>query len=597
MEYHGQYAIVGPPGTGKTSRLSKTVQRILRGGAQAHTLPVLICSLTRTAAAEIGGRNPNLPREAVGTLHSHAYRAIGQPKLVHDALSEWNQAYPDWAIRSAFNDLDAPDRDEYEAPRANNGDALLGAAQLLRSLDVRECDWPIHPHAGARRNELLDFWDSWSRFKQQTDTIDFGDMIEIAYNECREAPGSPPIILADEAQDHSAQELRLLRKWGDAAGALIIVGDPWQALYTWRGAHPDMFDDPAIPSDHRDVLPQSYRIPASVHAAATEWIRQLSTWHRIEYQPRRDDHGNTVRGTVRQTKSTYCRGLRTIMSEVQDARDAGESIMIMATCGYMLRGICRMLRSHVIPYANPWRRKNALWNPIPVARRGRYGRMLTATERISALLTPIEGALDGIDDGTDFDFGANVGRSNARIWTWSELHQWASVLPVTNIMVRGGKQRIESRAKQTPDVPMSLDDIDALFHPSAAPTVRAIATAQASVTTALGWWWERLPTNRRKSTQFAANVAQRRGSKALLEPPAVYVGTIHSFKGGEADRVILFPDLSPKAFRAWRHGGTARDAIIRQIYVGMTRARNELILGSAETALAVSFSGMIGAEP
>ena len=57
----------------------------------------------------------------------------------------------------------------------------------------------------------------------------------------------------------------LVRKWGHEAGASICVGDPWQALYTWRGAHVELFNDPSVPRSHRDVLSRSYRVPRRVH--------------------------------------------------------------------------------------------------------------------------------------------------------------------------------------------------------------------------------------------------------------------------------------------------------------------------------------------
>jgi superfamily I DNA/RNA helicase len=54
------------------------------------------------------------------------------------------------------------------------------------------------------------------------------------------------------------------------------------------------------------------------------------------------------------------------------------------------------------------------------------------------------------------------------------------------------------------------------------------------------------------------------------------VGTIHSVKGGEADVVYLFPDLSQAGAAQYASMGTARDAVIRQFYVGATRAREKL---------------------
>ena len=43
-------------------------------------MSVLISSLTKAAATEIGGRNLPISFDALGTLHSHCYHALGRPE-------------------------------------------------------------------------------------------------------------------------------------------------------------------------------------------------------------------------------------------------------------------------------------------------------------------------------------------------------------------------------------------------------------------------------------------------------------------------------------------------------------------------------------
>jgi superfamily I DNA/RNA helicase len=81
-----------------------------------------------------------------------------------------------------------------------------------------------------------------------------------------------------------------------------------------------------------------------------------------------------------------------------------------------------------------------------------------------------------------------------------------------------------------------------------------------------------------KRIQYPCEVVMARGPKALLEAPNVIVGTMHSVKGGEADVVLVFPDLSPQGQRASRRHGPSRDAVIGTFYVGMTRVRERLYL-------------------
>jgi superfamily I DNA/RNA helicase len=68
----------------------------------------------------------------------------------------------------------------------------------------------------------------------------------------------------------------------------------------------------------------------------------------------------------------------------------------------------------------------------------------------------------------------------------------------------------------------------------------------------------------------------------------VIVGTIHSVKGGEADVVFLFPDVSRAANTAYQRFGPERDSVIRLFYVGVTRARKTLYICQRESSMAVT---------
>jgi superfamily I DNA/RNA helicase len=71
----------------------------------------------------------------------------------------------------------------------------------------------------------------------------------------------------------------------------------------------------------------------------------------------------------------------------------------------------------------------------------------------------------------------------------------------------------------------------------------------------------------------------------LLKRPSIIIGTIHSVKGGEADVVYLFPDLSLAGINEWHNTNGddtyGKDSIIRLFYVAMTRAKQELVICNA----------------
>ena len=75
MEERNESRVVGPPGCGKTTWLTNQVGNAVEAGKT-----VLISSLTKAAAAEIGGRGMPIHWDSLGTLHSHCYHVLGQPE-------------------------------------------------------------------------------------------------------------------------------------------------------------------------------------------------------------------------------------------------------------------------------------------------------------------------------------------------------------------------------------------------------------------------------------------------------------------------------------------------------------------------------------
>ena len=64
----------------------------------------------------------------------------------------------------------------------------------------------------------------------------------------------------------------------------------------------------------------------------------------------------------------------------------------------------------------------------------------------------------------------------------------------------------------------------------------------------------------------------------FFEEPLVVIGTVHSVKGAEADTVVMFPDLSEAGAAESRGSVQGHDALVRMIYVGLTRSRGDVVL-------------------
>jgi len=539
-----EYRIFGPPGTGKTTNLTRQIRRAAERFGQDS---VLVTSFSRTAAAELAGRDLPLSPDRIGTLHSHCFHALGCPQIAECHVDEWNKENPHLQItpkkkqgRLEGDESAEDDGSERETP----GDEFLGQLNRWRGMMIPRGAWPA---------VLREFAAKWNEYKEALGLLDFCDLVDTALRDIPFAPKNPSVIFADEAQDLNRMQLRLIRKWGERANYFIVAADDDQTIYSFTGATPDAVLDPEIPDDHKIILKQSYRVPRAIHARAVRWIEQVNRRQEKDYLPRpfEGDFNRLSTGTY---KSPEYYILKTALQHLEQ----GKSVMFLTSCGYMLQPIVQVLRKNAIPFHNPYRRSNGFWNPL------RMGRGSSANRVLSLLVAHPQ-------------FG-----EGARAWTCGDFALWADWLHSEGVIKRGMKKKLSSL---TPADPVTIGTLDETFEPGALEAL--LKTFDGSYGDLLEWWRRRLNATVFKRAQFTSDIAAVRGPQALVDAPRVVVGTIHSVKGGEADVVYLFPDLSREGDAAYQQAGQPRDSVIRQFYVGMTRARETLYICQQESGMAV----------
>lgn len=214
-EIGGEYRVYGPPGCGKTTWLSRQITR----AAQARgSEEVFVASFTKTAAVELVGRNLPISDKAVGTLHSHCYRAIGDPTIAEVHVEDFNTEFPHYALSSsAKGKMDEAAVDT--AAGETDADALLNQYNILRNKMIPKDQWSP---------EILGFANAWETFKENNELLDFTDLIETAYKNFDTPLNAPTIGFIDECQDLTPLQFELVRKWGRTMERLILVGDPDQ---------------------------------------------------------------------------------------------------------------------------------------------------------------------------------------------------------------------------------------------------------------------------------------------------------------------------------------------------------------------------------
>lgn len=533
-----EFRVYGPPGTGKTTylveRLRDAVSRV--GGGHVRVVAFSRAAALEMGARALGGANLEIPRGNIGTLHAAMWSHLGRPPLAETrrVADDWNRSMARDQSEVVGGDQAAPSEDvELDLrvdllPESSGDPKKLEAASLLRARLCPVEDWP---------EDVRDFYERWTAWKESQGVLDFTDLIERGL-ELEHAPGRPLILFVDEAQDLSALELRVVRRWGESAQTFVLAGDDDQTIYTWRGASADALASP-LPREQMRILGKSYRLPAPILDASVRYVSRLS--RRVDKQFAPSGHD----GEVRSENASWSEP--EAVAEIVSRYSSSGSVMFLASCGFMLDKTILELRKNGVPFHNPFRKTNGRWNPLS-----------RVADRIRCYAAPI---------------------IHSRPWTWRELDYWLDACTVERVgLVRGARTAIERNAKieELRDRPAfeSWTSEDHPFKAERAPLPtpdhlrRSLKLAQETI------------------LDYAIGLWETSGLDAVLETPRVVVGTIHSVKGAEADSVILAPDLSRRAI----HEGRDADDVIRTFYVGMTRARRTLVaLQPSDPALSADF--------
>lgn len=537
-ERQNVWHIVGPPGTGKTTTIAHRAKATVEARGPGS---LVIASLTKTAAEEIAARDTGVDPDQTGTLHSLCFHELGRPQLVEGHLDDWNRENPGLALSPSKRDQDD---DLASGSGKLPGDRAMASLELLRHSLAKEESWPNH---------IRHFHSRWRAWKDCSGFCDFTDLLERAIEQVPVAPGNPSVLLGDEVQDWSPLETRLFCEiWGAHADTVVLAGDVDQSIYGFRGADAQVFRNHPSPAAQHVILEQSYRVPRAVHAAAQRVIRTIHDREDVSYQPR------DAEGEVTRLSATWRNPIHAVRT-VEECFARGESVMVLASCGYLLAPLLALLRENGIPFHNPYKRKRGDWNPLRSGSRGKK-KVVTAVDRVLAFLAPV------LSD---------------RDWTREEVARWIEKLSTERAgLARGAKTRVKD-ADFAP-----ARDMLSLFARAGVTEdgLPECEHARAAIRGDLAWLRRSLLDSGTSSMKFATRVAEKRGPEALYEDPPVVVGTIHSVKGGEASTVILFPDISVRALDESSHADRAR-----LFYVAMTRARERLVLCDAASDCAVNF--------
>ncbi len=263
----GALRVLAGPGTGKTTTIVEAVvDRVARG---VPVDSVMVLTFGRHAAAElrdrIAARLGRVIREPVArTLHSYAFGVLRMAANLNGEAAPRLLSGSEQDIM--LRDLLAGDvlRRSTEWP-AELAPALgtRGFAQELRELYLRASERGISPGqlVGLGQTYRRPDWVAAAQFWQQyldvsslqkPGSFDAAELIQAAIDVFESDPRLLELersrrrhLFVDEYQDVDPAQVRLLSLLSRGADELVLVGDPDQSIYAFRGADPDAMNDAA----------------------------------------------------------------------------------------------------------------------------------------------------------------------------------------------------------------------------------------------------------------------------------------------------------------------------------------------------------------
>jgi len=286
----------GPPGTGKSTTLLNVVDSLITEGVSPEN--IVFTTFTRAGAHEAArraGQRFNLPPDRLPwfrTLHSICYSLLERKPVM---------TWADWTAIAKHIGLQFSIKTDWSeeglVPRGQTkGDYLLSlwcyaratCSTLRETYDARESLFLGHPEVSFE--EVEHFVETVQSYKDTQGKMDHTDTLEL-YLANGPYVGAEAVII-DEAQDLSLLQWRVVEKICHGATKIYVAGDDDQSIHAWNGASPEAFID--LAAAHYVVLPQSHRIPSTVHTLAEQVIHRVHRRLPKEYKPR-EDKGQVVR--------------------------------------------------------------------------------------------------------------------------------------------------------------------------------------------------------------------------------------------------------------------------------------------------------------